>query len=248
MPAMKPLPICFFTQKRTKLARYVLGSLRDNLSAKGYCPALILCHDGSSKEHVDALSKEAGDWLYRVTDSKGRGLGASMNLGIREALSISDVFLRIEDDWILERPLEIGPWVDFMKEDSVGVIRMGMMFREKDELEPYGPKEMGLLRMRPRRSRTYNVNNQVALVHSQVHDLCGMYREGCPAQVSERDFAERFNSITSNCMASPWVCWPEGWSTKVYDARNLYFIHAGKSTLGHTQYRVPERYGWLNEG
>ena len=243
---MKPLPICFFTHKRTKLARYVIRSLKDNLSADGYVPAFILCHDGSCKEHVDALRDEAGDWLYAVTDSERRGLGASMNLGIEKALSISDVFLRMEDDWILQRPLEVGPWADFMKKDSVGVIRMGMMFRDHDELEPYGPKELGLLRMRPHPNRTYNVNNQVALIHEQVHHLCGKYRENCTAQASERDFADKFNMVTSNCVASPWVCWPKGWATKTYDAKSLGFVHAGKSTLGHSQYSVPERYKWLN--
>lgn len=244
---MKVLPICFFTHKRTKLASYVIKSLKENLSAEGYRPAFILSHDGSAKEHVEALRSEAGDWLFKVTDSKGRGLGASMNLGIAEALSLSDVFLRMEDDWVLQHPLEIGPWIDFMKKDSVGAIRMGMMFRDKDELEPYGPKELRLQRMRPHPGRTYNFNNQVALVHEQVHHLCGKYRENCSAQASEHDFAVKFNAVTSNCQASPWICWPVGWATKTYDSKHMAFIHAGKSTLGHNQYWVPERYRWLNK-
>lgn len=241
---MKILPVCFFTHSdaRTSLASLSLSRLRENLSAKGYSPRIVLCHDGSSERHSSALREAAGDWLAGETDSGGRGLGASMNLGIRKALSMSDVFLRTEDDWVLERPLDVGPWVDFMKEDSVGAIRMGMMFREPDELRPYGPEELGLLRMRPRPYRKYNFNNQVALVHEMVHDLVGMYDERLPPQACEGDFATRFNAVTSKCQASPWVCWPKGWATKTYDDPSMAFIHAGKSTLGHRQYTVPERY------
>ena len=121
------------------------------------------------------------------------------------------------------------------------------IFRDKDELEPYGPKELRLQRMRPHPGRTYNFNNQVALVHEQVHHLCGKYRENCSAQASEHDFAVKFNAVTSNCQASPWICWPVGWATKTYDSKHMAFIHAGKSTLGHNQYWVPERYRWLNK-
>lgn len=244
---MKPLPICVFTKGRTRIACLAIDRLRENLSANGYEPRLVLCDDGTGGSHLEELSRHAGDWLHDAIDVGGAGLGASMNAGLRVAFGMSDVVLRMEDDWVLERPLDVGPWVDFMKEDSVGAIRLGMMFREPDELRPYGPEELSLLRMRPRPYRKYNFNNQVALVHEMVHDLVGMYDERLPPQACEGDFATRFNAVTSKCQASPWVCWPKGWATKTYDDPSMAFIHAGKSTLGHHQYTVPERYRKYND-
>lgn len=244
---MNPLPICLFTKNRTKLACFVIDQLRENLSADGYFPALIICDDGSPSGHMESLCSHAGDWLYQTTNVMGRGLGASMNAGLQIAFQMSPVALRMEDDWVLQKPLEIGPWVDLMKEDSIGSLRMGMMFRDPDELVPYGDRKYGLLRMRPKKGRTYNVNNQIALVHEQMYDLVGPYKEGLAPQMCERDFAVRFNKETQNCLCSPWVCWPEGWATKTYDHPSMAFIHAGKSTLGHHQYTVPERYRKYND-
>lgn len=239
---MRTLPICFFTKNRTKIAAYALSRLEENLECTGYEPRIVICDDGSAPGHVDALVGTLKRFPYLVKETGGKGLGASMNLGISAALGVSDVFLRTEDDWVLQRKLDVGPWVDFMRKDSVGAVRMGMMFREDDELSPYGPEELGLLRLRSRPGRTYNLNNQVALVHEQVHELVGMYREDLAPQECERDFAVRFNGITSCGLASPWVCWPKGWRTKCADDPSLAFVHAGKSTLGHHQYKVPERY------
>ena len=33
------------------------------------------------------------------------------------------------------------------------------------------------------------------------------------------------------------------WNT--YDDESLYFIHVGRSTLGHSNYKEPERYAWI---
>lgn len=240
---MTPLPICLFTKDRTRIACLTIDRLKENLSAPGYYPAMIICDDGSKKGHVHELAEHAGNWLYQTIDVNGRGLGASMNAGLQQAFQLSDVVLRMEDDWILERPLNIGPWVDLMKEDSIGAIRMGMMFRDDDELVPYGDPKYGLLRMvRAAKKRTYNINNQVALVHEMMYDIVGPYKEGCQPQDCERDFAMRFNKETGNLASSPWICWPKGWATKTYDDPSMAFIHAGKSTLGHHQYTVPERY------
>jgi hypothetical protein len=244
---MNPLPICIFTKDRTKLACFVIDQLKKNLSAEGYEPALILCDDGSPSKHMNALTNHAGDWLYQTTNVMGRGLGASMNAGLQTAFQLSDVVLRMEDDWVLQKPLEIGPWIDLMKNDSIGAIRMGMMFRDPDELKPYGDPKYGLLRLHSRKNRVYNINNQVALVHEQMYDLVGPYKEHGPAQTCERDFATRFNAETSGGDCSPWICWPKGWATKTYDDPSLAFIHAGKSTLGHHQYTVPERYKKYNQ-
>ena len=242
---MKPLPICVFTKNRTGTAAFVIDSLKRNLTASGYVPKIIICDDGSEPGHVDTLARHAGDWLHSTLNVNGRGLGASMNAGLNIGFSMSDVVLRMEDDWVLQKPLEIGPWLDFMHSDGrVGAIRMGMMFRLPDELFPMEPEELGLLKLKSKREsgRIYNLNNQVALVHEQVYDLVGPYREGVHPQESEKDFAIRFNHVTENGLLSPHVCWPKGWALQKTDDPSMAFIHAGKSTLGHFKYKVPERY------
>lgn len=245
---MKTLPVCIFTKNRTGIAELSVSKVRENLSCSGRRIHLVLCDDGSRPGHLDRLEKAAGGIPVTTANVHGRGLGASMNTGLCIGYSMSDVVLRMEDDWILEKPLDIGRWADMMDSDSsqVGVVRMGMMFREPDELVRFGDPSLGLLRMRPRPGRTYNVNNQVALVHRQVYELCGMYREDLDPQGMEKDFGDRFNRETDNCSLTPYVCWPAGWATKIYDHPSMYFIHAGRSTLGHDHFTVPERYRKYN--
>lgn len=242
----KVLPVLFFTHARTRLACEVLRRAVERIDASPFDRHFVVCHDHSSPEHVEALKEVLGDVpLKSFLCPFNKGLGASMNRGIGFALDQlgCDVFMRMEDDWMLERHLPVGNWVRLMLDDSIAAIRMGTMHRDRSELLPYRP---GLLRLKSKPGRTYNFNNQVALVHRCVHDLVGAYDERRSSQDSERDFACRFNAVTDCGNLSPYVCWPEAWATNSMDSPALPFIHAGESELGH-RHKIPARYRYLND-
>jgi len=242
----KILPVLFFTHARTRLACEALRRVVERLDTSPYEKHYVVCHDHSSADHVDALREVLkGQGRKSFLCPEGRGLGASMNRGISFAVDDlgCDVFFRMEDDWLLERHLPVGGWASLMLVDAIAAIRMGMMYRESSELVPY---KSGLLRLKSRRDRTYNFNNQVAMVHRCAHDVAGMYDESLGAQDCERDFAARFNAATEKGVISPYVCWPEAWARNCQDSPALPFIHAGFSELGHS-FRVPNRYRYLND-
>jgi len=244
---MKTLPVCIFTHNRTACALATVEGLLTNLKCTGRKIKYIVCDDRSEPGHVNAIVarfKMSGIEPSVHLNNDGRiGLGASMNKGLEDAFQSSYECLRLEDDWLLKRPLDLGKWADCMDRLSIGSIRLGMMFRKPHELVPF---KNGLLRMKPDANRTYSFNNQVALVSDQIYQLTGRYVENRHPQATERDMAIKFNKATHNGMLSPYVCWPAGWETMSHYGSNMAFDHIGVSTLGH-KYAVPEKYARIND-
>lgn len=244
---MKTLPVCIFTHNRTACALATVEGLLTNLKCTGRQIKYIVCDDRSEPGHVNAIVerfRESGiEPVVKLNDDGHAGLGASMNKGLEEAFSCSYECLRLEDDWFLKRPLDLGVWADKMDELSIGSVRLGMMFRKPNELLPY--KE-GLLRVKSEKYRTFTFNNQVALVSDQVYALTGPYLENAWAPDVERDMAIKYNRVTHRCELSPYVCWPNGWETMSYYGEKMAFDHIGESTLNH-KYKIPAKYGKLND-
>ncbi len=244
---MKPLPIVFFTKNRTAIAELAMAAVTRNLKCGERPLHAIVCDDGSEPGHLQRVERASAIPVTTI-NVHGRGLSASMNAGLALGYSMSDTVLRMEDDWILEKPVDVGKGVDHVESDAgqVGAVRLGMMFRDTTELLPLSDKSLGLLRLKSRPKRIFNLNNQVALVHQSVYQMIGLYREDLAPQDSEYELAMRFNKATEKGELTPYVCWPCGWATNAYDSPSLFFIHAGKSTLGHKQFTVPERYAKYN--
>jgi hypothetical protein len=244
---MKTLPVCIFTRDRTSCARACVDALLRNLSCTGYSIRYIICDDRSKPGHVpavvDVLSRAGAAVSVHLNDGKRWGLGASMNKGLEDAFKDSHLCLRIEDDWLLKRPLDLGKWADCMDRLSIGSVRLGMMFRKPYELREF---EEGLLKVKSDPGRRFTFNNQVALVSDSVYDLCGPYVENRPPNIVEREMADRYNVVTDKCNLSPWVCWPKGWATCKYYDETMAFDHIGKSTINH-RYAIPAKYVALND-
>ena len=245
--AAATLPVCVFTRNRTRCAMATAEALLSNLSCSGRAIRYVLCDDRSEPGHVDAVlsvfRNRGVEPSVHLCDGSRHGLGASMNNGLRDAFSDSDLCLRIEDDWILKRPLDVGPWCDAMGPMRIGSLRLGMMFRKPSELVP---SECGLLRVASEPHRTYTFNNQVAIVSRDLWRMLGPYVENVHPQRTERDMAVRYNALTLKGSRPPYVMWPEGWETMSHHGPNMAFDHAGVSTLGHRN-PIPGMYSSIND-
>ena len=135
---MRTLPVAIFTHDRTACAMAVVDSLIRNLRCGERRIEWILCDDRSKPGHVAAVVdvfRRAGIEPTVHLNNDGRtGLGAAMNKGLVDAFGRSHECLRIEDDWLLKRPLDLGDWVEDMDKLSIGSLRLGMMFRKPHEL------------------------------------------------------------------------------------------------------------------
>lgn len=92
--------------------------LRDNLTATGYDIVLKASAETQRDpdcpwhgDELEAFCRDQSIQLHWRTDCKA-GLGENMNHAM--SLASSDVFLLVQDDWILDRPLDLGPGADFL--------------------------------------------------------------------------------------------------------------------------------------
>lgn len=90
-------------------------------------------------------------------------------------------------------------------------------------------------------------NNQVALRHKRIYDKIGYYKDSCHSDVSERDMINRYNKFSLYGNLKDYeVLFPRSLKPGTYDDKSLYFIHVGKSSVGHKT-NVPKRFESLND-
>ena len=246
---MKVLPICFYGHRRRKLAVLVLQRLKQYLKFTGYKPVLIFGNCGHDEEYVKTVQEAAGDWLYMTIQGEEwedihNGLNDAMNKTLKEAFKLSPVVLRLEDDWVLEKELDIGPWCDLLQEDDkVCGVRLGQIQIDPECVKPYRP-DLGLDWLDYMPNARYPINHQCFLVHKRLYDLVGWYREDMSIDEAEFSFGRRFRILTHNFKDGPKVLWPHGQPVDLDESPARFFVHAGGSTLGHTCFDrgVPEKY------
>ena len=241
------VPVVIFTHNRTNVAIEVIKSLVKNI----VYPRLkwILSDDRSNKEHICKLKDLFAELNIRptiCTTSKDHwGLGASMNNGLKEAFKTSDIVLRTEDDWFLEKKLYLRKYVEAISNNSsIAGIRMAMVGSNVYSENQY---DLDGLKCLVGDYNSWIFNNQTMLVHRRIHDAIGWYRENETADREEDEFRRRFNSFTNSGKTKFHVYSPVEMKWGTLDDPSLWFIHVGRSTLGHTMYREPRRYSWIYE-
>lgn len=257
---MNTLPVVLFTKNRTTCACATVEALLSHLKSTGWKQRHILCDDQSEPGHVEAVLRvyrsHGVEPAVHVTTPRRWGLGASMNLGLHDAFSDPSVTkcLRLEDDWMLKRDLDVGPWLDRMDRLQIGSLRMGMMFRRRHELMrfPNDTNEVtenpDLWRICSAEHQMFTFNNQIAIISRKIYDLVGSYPENARPVVVERYAAQKYNAKTDYGSKPPFVAWPVGWDTMAHYGEGLAFAHIGISISGHTElYHIPQKYMGYND-
>lgn len=250
------LPICFYGHKRTKLAVLAIQRLKKHLKMTGYEPRFIFGNCGTDKKYAKAVKEAAGDWLYKTIQGKPfmegdtlihNELNDSMNKTLQEAFKLSPVVLRLEDDFIMEKDLDIGPWCDLLMEDEMTAgVRLGQIQIDPKQVKPYR-EDLGLDWLDYQRNARYPVNNQIFAVHKRLYDVVGWYSPAMSIDEAEFDFGRRFR-VKMGSFEHPEKClkvlWPHGQPVDLEESPNRIFVHAGASTLGHVHFTeaIPERY------
>lgn len=112
-----------------RLAVEILTAHRlDYAVATARAVALNLRHDGEVRYHVaddgdddayigaicDAITEAAGPQVITVSQAAGAGYGRSHNLAMQVTHQWADAVLVLEDDWILQRPLDTTPIIKML--------------------------------------------------------------------------------------------------------------------------------------
>lgn len=112
---------------------YAHRTLRSTLDFLSY-PGDVWVHiadDGSDPAHVASLRELAGGYAHvrgiGATNAERRGYGASYNLATQQVHIVPGLVLPLEDDWVLERVLDLEPYAHaLIQPDSpVSCVRLG---------------------------------------------------------------------------------------------------------------------------
>lgn len=123
------ISVVLFTYNRPDYARRTLEVAGANL----HSTHPIWCHiadDGSPQSQRDDLVEIAHGYFgdrVSVSDSDRRGYGGSYNLATQYVHEHSEIILPLEDDWELQRPLDLDPLVTALADPRINCIRMGYL-------------------------------------------------------------------------------------------------------------------------
>lgn len=229
------VPVVITTHNRTDTACKTIASLVKNLKYSRL--NWIIADDRSDDSHIDRLVqafRERGVEHVTIcqTNEKCYGLGSSLNNGLREAFNVSPIVLRTEDDWYLQKELDLYYYVKTLVDNEcIAAIRLAAVCNASVKPSCFS----GFLEVYADGKCNSVFNNQVALCHRRIYDSIGYYLDNVPSDESEQDMVNRFN-ISANSFK---VLFPSFIKMHTLNDKSLFFMHFGKSTVGHS-YALPD--------
>lgn len=184
--------ILLTTYIRTEYAIKTIQALKQNL----IYPQLnwFISDDGSPPEHTHILQQVIGpSYNIRVFNSNRHGVGYGMNSCLQEIFESAELFLCVEDDWILNNPLDLRPHVNLlMKHATYGMVRFGYL---SAGLAGHVISEEGHLfwQLDPNENQ-YRFAGHPSLRHKRFHEVYGYYDEGKPPGWTELSMCGRVNA------------------------------------------------------
>lgn len=200
-----PVIALIITYRRLDLALETIRSVRFRVDYPNI--GFHIADDGSGPEYMARLLEEIGPtYSVTVSDACQQGVGRSMNLGMKEVLNRADLWLHLEDDWVLPDTLDLRPCVQVLVEDeTLGMVRLG---RLAAGLEAVSYSGAGKLWWRLKKgSDTYVFCGNAALRHRRFHEAYGDYKIGLQPGQTELWYCGRFNA-----REGPDIVWP-AWLT-----------------------------------
>lgn len=174
----------FVDEQRLEIAQDVLNTWHKNFIYDDSIH-LHIADDGSTLDW-----KCVGDTWSRghITYSRQerQGVGASLNKGFKKAFETSPIIFYGVDDWYLEQPLDLTPWVYLLKQrEDVGIVRLGPPHPHlKGTIMPITELWQGWGLVLDRYG--LSVGHRPMLFHKRWIDFYGWHRENTNAQECER--------------------------------------------------------------
>lgn len=197
-----PLVICLvITYRRLELARAEIRSIKEHLDYPHI--GWHIADDGSGMDYIKALCKEIGkDYEITYTDASRGGVGLNMNMGMEAALSRSDYWLHLEDDWVLRQTLDLKPCVELLQGyNDIGMVRLGRLTPGLTGVTVSGANRLWWWLKRG--SDTYVFSGNAALRHRRFWEAYGDYPTGLTPGRTELAMCDRFARTDG-----PAIVWP----------------------------------------
>ena len=214
-------------ESRRSSARAALMSWRLHLEYEGEL-RLHIADDGSQVEDLikSVGARYDGFWPTVTSRQPRRGVGASLNAGLRASWANSPLAAYFVDDWGLREPLDLTPWASLLMEDeSLGMVRLGPPHPGLTGSVEMFPSGWGL-RLDPHH---FAFGHRPTIFHKRFFDAYGYFEEGISALECERLYAEHF---CRERLSTDLLRWPD-----IVYALPYPWIHLGEAEVGDV---VPE--------
>ena len=170
--------MCILTHNRTNVACATIDYLVKNLKYDNlkWC----ISDDLSDNGHIDRLldvfkNNGINEVKVCMTNPYSRGLGAALNNALMYSWTNGDLSFTVEDDWILQRTLELKKYVDvLMSDQDTAMVRLAYLDK-RHKLTPYNK----FLNAVGKSQFNFIFNNQCGLRHRRIYDVMGYNKENC---------------------------------------------------------------------
>lgn len=205
MEEYPPVIALIITYRRLNLAIETIRSVKEKVIYPNI--GFHIADDGSPPDYIQSLYREiGGTYSISTSNSEGAGVGENMNLGIASVLARADLWLHLEDDWVLTKPLDLEPCVRLLVEDpSIGMVRLGRLSANLEAVSMAGADRLWW-RLK-KLCDPYVFSGNAALRHRRFHDAYGKYRRGLMPGQTELSYCGHFDGTPG-----PDVVWP-AWLT-----------------------------------
>lgn len=196
-----PVIALIITYRRLALALETIRSVKTMVQYPNI--GFHIADDGSGPEYVNRLVEEIGsEYSIEVTDSQRGGVGANMNLGIAAVLKRADLWLHLEDDWVLRKPLDLeGPVRLLMEDESVGMVRLGRLSANLQAVSMAGADKLWWRLQKL--CDPYVFSGNAALRHRRFHDAYGPYTVGLRPGETELNYCGHFDGTPGPSIVYP---------------------------------------------
>lgn len=212
--------ILLTTYRRTEECLQTVQALKQNLIYGNI--GWVVVDDGTGGNHLRDIVEEIGYSYTIIRRELREGVGANMNWGLRQIFDRGDeLILTMEDDWILDRPVDMEPYVNLLiNHEKYGMVRFGYLAAN---LLGYLVSEEGKLfwRLEPN-GETYRFAGHPSLRHKRFFDHYGFYAEGLSPGGNELSMCHKVNVNPTG----PYIVYPADcgqWG---------FFGHIGSESLG----------------
>jgi hypothetical protein len=233
MSDLPKLSICLATYKRTEEALRTIRSTCDNLGYPKELRSWFIADDGSPKEHHEAilsLLEEKGENILGHHNERFRHPGRedthSCGIGWNRGLGIchqnSDFVLWEEDDWELEHPLDLIPYVNLLQNrEDVGICSFRILSVGAD-VHTVGFEGRHYLKYL--RTTQYAYSGNPHLRHARYTRRYGWFAEDRNPGLIELHMDDQYRLATENLIdiwrpldISVWGGWAHIGSTKTWE-------------------------------
>lgn len=188
-----PITVILQTFARTDYALATIAAAKANLRYSDL--RWYVADDGSEQGHVDAVLQAIGPVVG--FHSERTSYGRNTNRAIAAAMEISPLYLPLEDDWILQEPLDLWCYADLLLTTAdIGMVRLGYLNAGLGgRLEALRDSLYWRLDDKGGREQSrYAFTGHPGLRHQRYHEAHGLYPENWQPGDTENLYAAQYEA------------------------------------------------------